>query len=493
MAVASAAAPGASPIDTCAHQNARSQDDSSGASFAAVFAGVAQPAPPPHVAPPTRPAEDATSDVGGGNDDDDASDAPAGIQSGHDAKASSAKGGGDQPTAPGTMPLTLMAALAALNPVVQGSAPLAANGAAADTADDGQPATTPARPTMEAAGQTTQPIATWSRTAPHALDGLPNLASGSDAPALGTLLESSSTDALTGSFDRLAGTRPVGTAHGLALPLDARGATVQEFVGHSNVAGLATTANTASLAAGAHVESVAAQGLAANAAKGGSSKAAGTEPPNATAEQQTTTGESRVAASPHAALETARAVVSALDAQRSGPGAGGQGDARAALLSSHMAGAPIGGDPTSAAAALSGSTATDRVLAALDARDRAAPAAMSRITLSLDTVTGDSERVQVSMRGSSVATAIDTTSVANAEQMAVRANELATALSHQGLDAEQLQVRAVPLGVNAGSSSNNSSSDFTPRYERSFAWQQGRQRSHDDRQDGRQQRGGYPK
>ena len=120
---------------------------------------------------------------------------------------------------------------------------------------------------------------------------------------------------------------------------------------------------------------------------------------------------------------------------------------------------------------------------------------LSQITMSVDTGNGTTDRIQVAMRGSSVNATIDAADARAAQSMTSRSDELARALSRDGIELEALRVRAA-AGSNtaapAAGSQSSSDTSTNSRFERGQAWpQQERQRSQNDRRDQqRDQRGG---
>jgi len=144
----------------------------------------------------------------------------------------------------------------------------------------------------------------------------------------------------------------------------------------------------------------------------------------------------------------------------------------------------------------SGATSTAERAARLIAAFEDAPARpLSQITMSVDAGNGATDRIQVAMRGSSVSATIDAADARAAQSMTSRSDELARALSRDGIELEALRVRAVAGSNTAAPTTGSQSSSDTStnsRSERGQPWQQQeRQRSQDDRRDQqRDERGG---
>lgn len=118
---------------------------------------------------------------------------------------------------------------------------------------------------------------------------------------------------------------------------------------------------------------------------------------------------------------------------------------------------------------------------------------LSQITMNVDSGNGVTDRVQLSLRGSSLNAAIDTGDTRGAEAMRTRADELVKALNKDGIDVESLRVRApIPTAgpattVNASQHTNDANNHS--KFERQNAWQQAgdRQRSQQDERKQQQQ------
>jgi hypothetical protein len=188
-----------------------------------------------------------------------------------------------------------------------------------------------------------------------------------------------------------------------------------------------------------------------------------------------------------------------------GNGGGTQSDARAGLTNaatafalrdqgaaqinqlSGLAATPVTAAST-AAAASSSALRAERVMAAIDD----APARpVSRLTMSVDAGNGTADQVDVALRGATVTASIDAADPRAAQVMSARSDDLVRALSRDGLQVDQLTVRAAttaastPAQTSADSQGNSSSDRGDPRQQ-----QQTRQRSQDDRrQQQRDQRG----
>ncbi|HVX41871.1 MAG TPA: hypothetical protein VHB25_20085, partial [Gemmatimonadaceae bacterium] len=146
-----------------------------------------------------------------------------------------------------------------------------------------------------------------------------------------------------------------------------------------------------------------------------------------------------------------------------------------------------------AVAADVGSTAAARAERIMSTLDSAPARPLSQITMSLDTGSGTSDRVQVAMRGSSLNATIDAADPRAAHAMSARADELVRALNHDGIEVDSLRVRAATNAASTvvQSTPNSAGTSTNSRFERGAAWDQSRQRSQDDRrQQQREQRGG---
>ena len=146
-----------------------------------------------------------------------------------------------------------------------------------------------------------------------------------------------------------------------------------------------------------------------------------------------------------------------------------------------------------------GTSAADRVAKVMQLYDDAPARPLSQITMNVDAGNGATDRIQLSMRGSSLNAAIDAADPRAAQTMSARSDELVRALSRDSITVDSLHIRAAAGVASTGAatashqSSNNSNNQS--RSERGNAWQQAdRQRSQNDRgnrrQEQRDQRGG---
>ncbi|HEX3865691.1 MAG TPA: hypothetical protein VHV78_03025 [Gemmatimonadaceae bacterium] len=191
-----------------------------------------------------------------------------------------------------------------------------------------------------------------------------------------------------------------------------------------------------------------------------------------------------------------------------GRGQAGSGDARgysamaAAVAMRAQAAAALGdGSGSFGAAAVTagvGTTSAERAAKILDAMENAPARPLSQITMSVDAGDGATDRIQLSLRGASLNATIDAADAGTAQAMNGRADELARALTRDGIDLQSLHVRSAASTVAAGglaagtSSQTPSDASNGSRYERnqSGQQQQDRQRSQQDRRNQqRQQRG----
>jgi len=169
-------------------------------------------------------------------------------------------------------------------------------------------------------------------------------------------------------------------------------------------------------------------------------------------------------------------------------GAGGYGALAAALAArdgaTHTA---VDGVATS-----SGTSAADRVAKVMQIYDDAPARPLSQITMNVDVGNGATDRIQLSMRGSSLNAAIDAADPRAAQAMSARSDELVRALSRDSITVDSLHIRAAAgvastAAATASQQSSNNSNNQS-RSERGNAWQQpDRQRSQGDRNDRRQQ------
>lgn len=168
-------------------------------------------------------------------------------------------------------------------------------------------------------------------------------------------------------------------------------------------------------------------------------------------------------------------------------GSAGHRDHSANAFSLSSVAAPTGSDAVAR---------TERILAALDAT----PARqLSNITMNLDNANGSTDRISLSMRGATLDTSIATSDNRVAQLLNAKSDELAKALSKDGIELRELRVRSATdtntVTAAAASHSSNQSGDASnhSRFDRGQAWQRQqdqqeqfeRQRS---QQRGRQQR-----
>ncbi len=159
--------------------------------------------------------------------------------------------------------------------------------------------------------------------------------------------------------------------------------------------------------------------------------------------------------------------------------------------------------PVIATAAPGASDAVARAERVMNAMDSAPARPLSHITMSVDGANGTTDRVHVSLRGTSLDTTIDTGDARVANLLRARSDELSQALRRDGVELRELRVRAATetatvTAAAAGQASQSSSDASTQsRFGRGDAWQkqqdqQDRHRSQQDRgrQQQRQRRGG---
>jgi peptidoglycan L-alanyl-D-glutamate endopeptidase CwlK len=168
--------------------------------------------------------------------------------------------------------------------------------------------------------------------------------------------------------------------------------------------------------------------------------------------------------------------------------------------------------PAQAVAAATGSTAAERTEKILAAMDNAPVRPLSQITMAIDGANGSTDRIQLSMRGSSLNTTIDVSDPRAVQAMTTHSDELIRALNRDGIQVDSLRVRAgtetvsaitAPNAGQAAQSSNDAASHS--RFDRGDAWgqqqdqqdqqdqqnrQQSKQQRNFSRQQQRQQRGG---
>jgi hypothetical protein len=205
-----------------------------------------------------------------------------------------------------------------------------------------------------------------------------------------------------------------------------------------------------------------------------------------------------------AAPGAAAAVTGGKSGKSSGHGAsdsGTQGDSRGySALSAAVAMRTESSTqfPTQAVGQATGSTAAERTEKILAALDSAPVRPLSQITMAVDNGNGLQDRIQLTMRGASLNTTIDTSDPRLAQLMTTHTDDLSRALSKDGITLDSLRVRAQATGVEATSgvaaatagqasqSSNDASSHS--RFDRGDAW--GQQQDQQDKQDRQQSQSG---
>jgi len=145
--------------------------------------------------------------------------------------------------------------------------------------------------------------------------------------------------------------------------------------------------------------------------------------------------------------------------------------------------------------AATGSSSAERAQRILAAMEDAPARPLSQITMNVDAGNGNTDRIQVGLRGSSLNATIDTVDIGGAHAMNARSDELVRALSRDGVEVESLRVRATstanaPLAPQSSRGSSDSSNGA--RSERGNPWQQHekQQSENDRRQQQRDKRGG---
>ncbi len=154
------------------------------------------------------------------------------------------------------------------------------------------------------------------------------------------------------------------------------------------------------------------------------------------------------------------------------------------------------GQPVTAAAAPTASDAAARAERVMSAMDSAPARSLSHITMSVDGANGTTDRVHVSLRGTSLDTTIDTGDARVANLLRARSDELSQALRRDGVELRELRVRAATdtntVTAAAAGQGSQSSGDATTqsRFGRGDAWQkQQDQQDQQDRQRSQQERG----
>jgi hypothetical protein len=110
----------------------------------------------------------------------------------------------------------------------------------------------------------------------------------------------------------------------------------------------------------------------------------------------------------------------------------------------------------------------------MEVRDSAPARPLSQITMHVDAGNGTTDRVHVAMRGDSLAATIHTPDVRAAQALSTNSEELARALSKQGVELDSLRVRTTD-------NSQQSQQDRGRSFER--------QQQQDERRQQREQRG----
>ena len=151
--------------------------------------------------------------------------------------------------------------------------------------------------------------------------------------------------------------------------------------------------------------------------------------------------------------------------------------------------------PTVAAAA--GSDAVARAEQLMSVMDATPARQLSTLTMSLDNANGTSDKIQLSMRGSSLDTTIATSDTRVAQLLNAKSDELSKALSKDGIELRELRVRTATdtntVTAAATSQQSQSSGDASSqsRFDRGQAWQrqQDQQDQYDRQRSQQQQRG----
>lgn len=155
-------------------------------------------------------------------------------------------------------------------------------------------------------------------------------------------------------------------------------------------------------------------------------------------------------------------------------------------------------------AAVTGSDALARTEQIAKLMDATPARQLSQLTMSLDNANGTSDKIQLSMRGSSLDTTIATADSRVAQMLNAKSDELSKALSKDGIELRELRVRAatdtntVTAAATSQHSQQSGDASSQSRFDRGQAWQRqqdqqdqyDRQRSQQQQQQqrGRQQR-----
>jgi len=104
--------------------------------------------------------------------------------------------------------------------------------------------------------------------------------------------------------------------------------------------------------------------------------------------------------------------------------------------------------------------AGDRVSDMLEAKDASPAARLAQITLAVDGDSGSTQEVQLSLRGRALSASIEAADSTGVHRMTSNAPELARALARDGIDLQQLHVRAAaPAAVLAADPSRNANNN----------------------------------
>jgi hypothetical protein len=150
-----------------------------------------------------------------------------------------------------------------------------------------------------------------------------------------------------------------------------------------------------------------------------------------------------------------------------------------------------------AAASVGGSEAAARAEQLMSLMDATPARQLSSLTMSLDNPNGTSDKIHLSMRGSSLDTTIATADNRVAQLLNAKSEELSKALSKDGIELRELRVRAATetntVTAAATSQHSQSSGDASSqsRFDRGQAWQrqQDQQDQYDRQRSQQQQRG----
>lgn len=152
--------------------------------------------------------------------------------------------------------------------------------------------------------------------------------------------------------------------------------------------------------------------------------------------------------------------------------------------------AQIGGTGTGVATDI-GTTTADRTAHVIAAIQDAPARPLSQITMNVDTGNGATDRVQLSLRGSTLDATIDTSDPRAAHAMSAQSDQLVRSLAREGIEVESLRVRAAASAtptITAPPAQRSSDSSTGARPDKSNPWQQqDRQRSQSDRRQDKQQ------